>query len=311
MGAIATVGPLGGIAGYAIGGVVLDLLGWAWIFYLNLPVSALVVAMILGRRPLEGRLKLPGRALILEAVLLSTAALLLLVGLTLAATSGPLWVATVALAAVPFVLWWRSPAGHRLRALMQVPDLCGSHLSLLAETTALGMGMYLFPFYLHDVQGASTSQAGLVLLTLPAGAMVGSPIGGLVVDALGPRPVARVSAIGLALALAVTAPLSESWTSLDMGWRLAVIGASAGFFAGANQTMSMNAAPAQSLGSVGASSSMTRQLGFAFAPVFSTAIWAFADYGVGGMRVAVVTAALLAALAVLATHRPAANGTSP
>jgi MFS family permease len=244
----------------------------------------------------------------LEAVLLSSAALLLLVGLTLASAS-PVWVATAALAAVPLALWWRSPAGHRLRTLMQVPDLRGSHLSLLAETTALGAAMYLFPFYLQNFQGAPAVQAGLVLLTLPAGAMISSPIGGFVVDAIGPRPVMGASAMALAVALAVTAPMSGSWTALDVTWRLALIGATAGVFAGANQTMSMSAAPAESLGIVGASSSMTRQLGFAFGPAFATAVWASLHYSVEGLRIAVFSAAVLAGLAVLAIHRPAVAAT--
>jgi len=88
MGLITTVGPLGSIAGPALGGVIISTLGWPWIFYLNLPICA--VAAYVGWRsiPSQGRLHGLRPGLLAEAVLAGGAALGLLLALNHAADRG-------------------------------------------------------------------------------------------------------------------------------------------------------------------------------------------------------------------------------
>jgi MFS family permease len=45
MGLITTLGPLGLISGPGLGGMVVDALGWRWIFFVNVPVSVLIIAV--------------------------------------------------------------------------------------------------------------------------------------------------------------------------------------------------------------------------------------------------------------------------
>src|SRR5918998_1374566 len=51
MGLITTLGPLGLISGPGLGGVIVDVLGWPWIFFVNVPVCVLVLAVGLRMLP--------------------------------------------------------------------------------------------------------------------------------------------------------------------------------------------------------------------------------------------------------------------
>lgn len=300
MSLITTVGPIGAVAGYAVGGLVLEHLGWSFIFFLNVPVAALVLTCVLARLPGDSGLRLPSRSHVSEAALLGSAVVLLLAGLSLSAGHGGPWTAVAAVAVIPVAIWWRSDAGRGFRSLFGTPGLAAPHVSLLAETSAFGIAMYVLPFSLQQVQGMPSATSGLVLLALPAATIVASPIGGLMSDRFGARPVAVGGALALSLALAVTSPISSSWSAADMIWRLALIGAAAGLFAGANQTMSMTAAPPHLLASVGASTSLARQLGFAVGPALATAVWAAADYRGAGITNALVLATAASLIAAAA-----------
>src|SRR5829696_2450219 len=61
LGVVATLGPLGGITGPALGGLLVDTIGWPWIFYLNVPVSAVLITIGLVQLPPGERLRLPDR----------------------------------------------------------------------------------------------------------------------------------------------------------------------------------------------------------------------------------------------------------
>ncbi|MEV0968360.1 MFS transporter [Microtetraspora glauca] len=96
--------------------------------------------------------------------------------------------------------------------------LCGDAVS------AAGAGLTL-PFllvYLHDVRGIELGPAGLVLSAIAIAGLVGTPLGGLLADRLGPR---RPAAAGLVLAAAGTAGL----IGIRSAWQAALWAAVYGF----------------------------------------------------------------------------------
>lgn len=96
--------------------------------------------------------------------------------------------------------------------------LCGDAVS------AVGAGLTL-PFllvYLHDVRGVELGPAGLVLSTVAIAGLVGTPVGGLLADLLGPR---RPAAAGLVLAAAGTAGM----IGVRSAWQAALWAALYGF----------------------------------------------------------------------------------
>jgi MFS family permease len=65
MSLVMTLGPLGAVLGPPLGGLLVDTLGWPWIFYLNLPVSALIIGIAYAQLP-PGRLVAPDRGWLTE-----------------------------------------------------------------------------------------------------------------------------------------------------------------------------------------------------------------------------------------------------
>ena len=88
MGLITTLGPLGLISGPGLGGVVVDVLGWRWIFFVNVPVCLVVVVVALRMLPPGPPLRRPDRMWFTESLLLGATVASLLLALSFSASEG-------------------------------------------------------------------------------------------------------------------------------------------------------------------------------------------------------------------------------
>ncbi|MFF3375355.1 MFS transporter [Streptomyces sp. NPDC002680] len=304
----ATLGPLGAVSGPAVGGLLISGLGWQWIFYVNVPVCAAVVALGMSQIAPDGPLRIPGRDWFAEAALLGAGTAALMLGLSFTASEGLGWLALSALA-VPFVwIWARRPSSAAPLSLLRTPGVTGPLVSLLTMMTALAFVQYLAPFFLDQVLDRSAGTVAATVLAFPLAMGVCGPISGVLTDRWNPRLTmitgATVATVGLLLLL----PLDEGWQPADVAWRLAVIGAGVGLFTAPNQTTLMSNAPKQMMATVGAGSSLIRQLGLSLGPALATLTWALNDYRTSGMRIGLgvaVVAALIAGVSAARRPRPA------
>ena len=307
MGIVMTVGTLGGVCGPALGGVLIETVGWRWIFFVNVPVSLAVIAIGAVQVPRDGRLLWPGGAALVDAALVGGAALVVLTTLHMAAAHGPTWIA-LGLVVLPLLLVWRAlPISRPVRDLLRIPGVRGCHVALLGGVAAVTTVLFLAPFHLQ-LSGVRPAVAGLVLLAFPAAVVPSGIVAGLVVDRCGPRRVAVVGALLTCLGAALLVPLGPGWTVVDLAWRLVVLGVGSGVFATANQTLAMALAPRRALGTIAASTSVTRQIGTSVGPATATAAWSLTTDRYAGTGVALAIGTGLAACAVLALARPGAPG---
>ncbi|MEU8803874.1 MFS transporter [Spirillospora sp. NPDC048819] len=307
MAVVMTLGPLGGVAGPGLGGLIVESFGWPWIFYLNVLVGTLVIAIAWPQLSRGGRLRPPSLAWAAEAGLLGAAAIVVMLALSLGASDGPAWL-LLAPVAVPFVLaWWRLPTGRPVRELIAVPGMRGVHLALLAEMAAVMAVQFLIPFHLLR-GGASPSATGLTMLALPIGIMVAGLAGGVLSDrwGAGRTAVRGLCVLFAGLAVFEIAGFGPGWGPAELVGPLAVVGVGAGLFAGPNQTMAMSLSPQHLMGTTGASTSLARQLGVALGPALATLTWSMTGYRFEGIRLALGTAVVLAvfSLAVLLIRSP-------
>ncbi|WP_028923046.1 MFS transporter [Pseudonocardia acaciae] len=298
MAVVTTVGPLGLIAGPAVGGALVGTLDWPWIFYLNVPVAAVAIAMVRVGMPDDGPLRAPRRAWLVEAGLLGSASASVLLGLSLAAADGLGWLAVVGVAALPLAAWTRLPSAGPVVALVRAPGLAGPLLALLAAMLPIGLVQFVAPFYLQGVLGEPVAVVGLTLLAFAVATAAAGPIGGVLADRWGARRTALAGAVLAALGVGLLAPLDAEWAPGDVAWRLAVLGAGAGLFNGPNLAAAMAATPPRLLATAASATSMARQLGIALGPAVATVSWALSGYTPTGMRTAVGIACATALLAV-------------
>lgn len=303
MGLITTLGPLGLISGPGLGGVIVDSLGWTWIFFVNVPVSLLVMAVGMLTLPKDKPLRAPDGGWFVEAALLSGAVAAVLLALSFTASDGPVWL-LVAIIAVPLLIaWLRMPASSAIRGLFKVPGEVGPHLALLGAATAIGVVFFITPFFMERELNISVAAVGATVLLFPLGMAITGPIGGFLGDLWGSR---RTAVLGTALftgGLALLVPMDTSWGVVDLGWRLFLAGAGNGLFNAPNMAMAMGNAPPPLLATTGSSTNLARTMGFALGPALATLVWAVSAYGLAGMRGAIILATVCSALSIVAIVR--------
>ena len=201
------------IFGPTIGGLILDHLDWRWIFYVNVPVGVIAVAM--GMRLLpnseEGvsRTKLDrvGLALLGPGVPLFVYGLAEIGqhgGLSAPQAFAPLVIGAALVTAFVF---------HALRTdepLLNVRLFRSASFSAAALTTfVLGAclfgAMIIMPLYFQLVRGEDAVTTGLLLIPQGLGAALAMPLAGRFTDRVGGG---RVALIGLAVTLVTTVPFT-------------------------------------------------------------------------------------------------------
>jgi MFS family permease len=303
MGLITTLGPLGLISGPGLGGLVVDALGWPWIFFVNVPVSLLVMAVGLRTLPPSAPLHVPDRAWFTECLLLSGAVAALLLALSRTASEGPVWMTLALLAAPLLFAWLRMPVSAAVHDLFRTPGEVGPHVALVSAATAIGTVFFIIPYFIQRELDESVSAAGLTILAFPAGMAVMGPVGGFLGDWWGPRRSALLGAGLFTVGLALLLPMDGSWDLTDLTWRLSLAGCGNGLFNAPNMAMAMTHTPRALLATTGASTSLARQMGFALGPALATLVWSISAYQPQGMRHAMTLATALSALSVCALAR--------
>jgi MFS family permease len=297
---VSTLAPLGAMSGPAAGGVLVDTLGWPWIFYLNVPVATVVVAIGWAGLPAGDGWRLPRPGWVGEAATFGGAAVAVLLGLTLAVSEHPAWL-VVALVAVPLLaLWRRSATSRPVRSLLASRSMARIHLALATAYTSVLLVQFLAPFYLQGVLGVSPAITGAVVLAYPAAAAAAAPLSGLLADRRGPRLPALAGVALVVVGLMLLVPLGEDWPPIGVAWRLAIVGLGFGLFVTPVQAMALSIAPPDLLATTSASTNLARHVGLALGPAIGTAAWAVGSYTVAGMRAGVAVACALGALTILA-----------
>ncbi|MET8627624.1 MFS transporter [Kitasatospora sp. NPDC004669] len=294
----ATLGPLGAVAGPAVGGLLLDHLGWRAIFLVKLPVC--VAALLIARRnaPPGGRLRLPDRPSLGDAGLVGGAVAALLLALTLSPGS-PAWL-LLAVPAVPLTaLWLRRPGGRPVSSTLRDSRTYGVNGAVLALAAGFAAMRYVLALHLQLDDAVSATATGLTTLCFPLGMGLAGPLGGRLADRFGARPLATAGATVTALGLLLLVPLDAGWSLADIAWRLALAGVGMGLYGGPVQSLVMTAAPPDRIATAGSAVQLARSLGFTLGPALATAAWGLGGAGIGGVRAGLGLAAAAACVAAL------------
>jgi EmrB/QacA subfamily drug resistance transporter len=179
------VAAVGGAAGLVLGGVIAELLGWRWIFLVNVPAGALALALAPRILPAHRGTGM-SRGLDLPGAAAATGGLALLVLALASAEQHEAFTATAlaalggAAALLAALAWRERTAAHPLLppALLAVRPLLAATLTGALLTAATSGGAVLVSLYLQDELRLSPAAAGLVLLPFSVCAAAGSALAG-------------------------------------------------------------------------------------------------------------------------------------
>lgn len=203
MGVWTAVAAGGGAAGLVLGGLITDVLGWEWIFFVNVPLGAagIVLSYVLleaDRAETTRRLDLPG------AITVTAGLLLLVYGLTRAEEAGfgsPLALGTMVLALTllaAFLFVERSvPDPLVPLRVFRSGDLSGSALVAFTNTAVTGPVGILAVLYLQEVLAYSPTLAGLLGLPFSLSVVAGSFLGSRLTGRLGARGTMALGLLGI------------------------------------------------------------------------------------------------------------------
>ena len=200
----------GAAAGVLLGGLLTSYLSWSWIFFINVPVGVLAIALT----PLllrEGRSDLARRHFDVPGAASVTAGLMLLVYATTRATSDG-WGAATTLAllagAAALVLAFvaielRSPSPLLPLRIFRLRTLSAANGAMAIVGAVAFSEFFLLTLYLQDVLHYSAVQSGVAFVGFALTVVVASNVAQAVVGRLGVRPTLTagllVSAVSVAM----------------------------------------------------------------------------------------------------------------
>jgi EmrB/QacA subfamily drug resistance transporter len=195
LGAWGGVGAFGAVAGVLLGGVLTDALSWEWIFFVNVPVGAVGLALtpLLLTESRNARTRgfdAPG------AVLITVALLALVYAITQANGNGWGSAETLGLAAgaavllVAFVAWEARAAAPLMPAsIFRLRTVVGANVVGLILGTAMFSMFLMLTLYMQQVLEYSAMKTGVAYLAVAGTAVIWSGVASQLVTRAGVKPV--------------------------------------------------------------------------------------------------------------------------
>ena len=281
-----------------LGGLVLSVASWPWIFAAASPLALL--SLLLGRRALPEPVPRDDPYDVRAALLCALTFGLIISGLEDAVHGGsPLIVAAMigagALIAVVFVRRELKskipilPVDLLLRPAVGLSALGGLLVFIASMTVLLSL-----PFRLQQQYGFPPGEVGAMITPWPLAIMLIGPTAGMLSDRF---PAGMLGGIGMAIAtagLVLLAFLPAHLSHFDLVWRMALSGAGFALFVAPNARLIVHSAPHERAASAGGLISTTRLTGQTLG---ATLLAALLSVGVGGGPVPALLAAGLAVLA--------------
>jgi EmrB/QacA subfamily drug resistance transporter len=264
----AGISGVGLAAGPLVGGVLIQLSSWPAIFFVNLPVG--VVALALGwpllsesRNPKAQRIDLPGQVLVTGAL---TCLVMALIESSSQGWTSPLILGLFSGAAVCLAAFLLVEA--RVREPMLPLGLFRNRMFSVANVAGLLLGFamlgtfFFITQFLQSVQGYTPLEAGLRTLPTTAGMFVIAPLAGLLTARLGPRLPIVLGGLLAASALFLLLSIAPDTSYATLWWKFGLYGIGLGLMLSPLTAAVLSGTPPQLVGLVSSVNNTSRQVGF-------------------------------------------------
>ncbi len=271
---------LGIISGPTLGGLILGVATWHWIFFVNLPIGLIGIFMVTrfvpNRRPAGGQ-----RFDYVGAITLFIGLFSLLIGLTIGQNSsfGDGRVLALFAASLVFLAGF---VRFELRAAQPMIDLRLFQNALFSVNLVTGFLIFvagagsglLMPFFLEGVKGFDPTKTGLILAVVPLATGLIAPWAGSLSDRFGSRPLTLAGLAVLLTGYVAITTLDQNVSVLGYILRFLPVGLGLGLFQSPNNSAIMGSVPRERLGVASGLLAITRTLGQTTGIAVMGALWA-------------------------------------
>jgi DHA2 family multidrug resistance protein-like MFS transporter len=294
--------------GPTLGGFILSIAPWPWLFFINVPLG--VIDCILARLSLPNSAR-RDKKLDVISMLASGAGLALMVlgfdGMSRHVQTGPAAIAfSIGAAAFGYFVYRQMHITNPLvePRLFQVRRFRLAALTSFVSFMAQGLALVSLPFLIRTTVGGDPFQIGLLLSTWPLAIALIGPLSGRLADRF---PASVLSTIGLAiLGIGLLLQGSQSVahaTVWGIAWRSVICGAGFGFFQPPNNRELMGSGPRELAGNASGILSTVRVMGQTVGAAIAALMLAQVDIDQGAHEALLIAGAIaLAALCVSGTR---------
>ncbi len=267
LGLLGTAVALGSLVGPGLGGMIVGVLSWEYIFTINVPIGILAVIGAFFLLPktktkANGRMDLYGAILFIVTIVSLFGALS--EGLNLG-FGNPLILTGFFLAAVSFVVFLvvekkRKDPMIQLdifkNGLFSLSIFCG-----FISFVAMFCNNIILPFYLQDVMEFSPQKAGLIMMAYPLILMVVAPVSGHLSDKIGSEILTFIGLVFTSVGLFSMSFLNENSAVITMVSLIGIMSVGMGLFQSPNNSLIMSTVSRDKLGVAGSINALVRNVG--------------------------------------------------
>ena len=312
VGNVALIVAVASAAGPTIGGAILSVAPWPWLFLVNLPLG--LTALAVGSRTLpktsgSGR-RFDGLSTLLNALTFG----LLIVGvdglgepegrgLAFAELAGALVAGAVLVASQLRLTSPLLPVD-----LLRIPAFALSMASSICAFASQMSAYVALPFFFQDELGLSVTQTGVLLTPWPLAIAAMAPVSGRLADRYPPGLLGGFGLTMLAAGLTALALLPSEPSAPDIVWRLVLCGLGFGLFQSPNNKVIITSAPRERSGGASGMQATARLTGQSLGAALVAVIFgAAASDHAGAIVTALWCAVALALIGALTSvlRRPA------
>lgn len=237
-----------GIAsGPSLGGLLLAVASWPWLFAINVPVG--LVALWLAARALPREAAQPGRLDWPGAVLSATMLGSFVYGIDRlghGAAMGEVIALLLASVALAGLFVWRLRRAKRPLvppALFAEPRFSYAAVISMLAFTANGAAFVGLPFFYQNLMGLPPWQAALMFTPWPLALMVAGPMAGRLADRVNPTKLSSLGLVIFLLGMLSLALMPNTAAPLDVVWRTLLCGLGYGLFQAPNNREMIGSVP--------------------------------------------------------------------
>ncbi|MFE4668137.1 MFS transporter [Streptomyces sp. NPDC056716] len=221
MGAYAGMSAVGGAIGQIVGGLLVDMVSWRWIFFINVPFGLLI--MYLAPRALDEGGHRRGRLDGIGALAVTAGMILVVLGLTNAASQG--WGAAGVVRSLiggavllVFFVIWEARTPHALMPLRIFKDRnrAGAYLVGFFLGTGSIAAFFFVSLYLQEVLGFSALQTGMSFLPIAGVVIIATQVASRLVDRYPPHVLIAGGSFVVALGLGWLSTMDAQSSFIDI-----------------------------------------------------------------------------------------------